>query len=95
MGRQSLLLDLVRAWTQSHSFHTKHFELRCLSVQHMTNSGTVKVRDVSGELNLADHPKGKTWHEIEKLIRGVGGKMTIGRSDGQAASNPRSRTEMW
>ena len=90
---QSMMVDLgvttqVRVWTDSNAAKaiasrrglgkTRHVELRYLWLQEMTKSGRVKMRRIPGEQNLADHlTKGKAWHQIETLIRGVGGIMKM------------------
>ena len=57
---------------------TRHVELKYLWLQEMTKSGRVKMRRILGEQNLADHlTKGKAWHQIEMLTRGVGGIMKV------------------
>ena len=44
----------------------------------MTKTERVKMRRVPGELNFADLlTKGKTWREIDELVRGVGGRMNV------------------
>ena len=91
--KQSMMADLgvttqVRVWTDSNAAKaiasrrglgkTRHVELRYLWLQEMTKSGRVKMRRIPGERNLADHlTKGKAWHQIEMLIRGVGGIMKM------------------
>ena len=41
-------------------------------------SGRVRMRRVPGEHNLADHlTKAKSWHEIDKMIRGVAGRREV------------------
>ena len=93
LGMQSMMADLgvttqVRVWTDSNAAKAiasrrglgkaRHVELRYLWLQEMTKSGRVKMRRIPGEQNLADHlTKGKAWHQIEKLIRGVGGIMKM------------------
>ena len=93
LGMQSMMADLgvttqVRVWTDSNAAKaiasrrglgkTRHVELRYLWLQEMTKSGRVKMRRIPGEQNLADHlTKEKAWHQIEKLIRGVGGIMKM------------------
>ena len=93
LGMQSMMADLgvatqVRVWTDSNAAKaiasrrglgkTRHVELRYLWLQEMTKSGRVKMRRIPGEQNLADHlTKGKAWHQIEMLIRGVGGIMKV------------------
>ena len=93
LGMQSMMADLgvttqVRVWTDSNAAKaiasrrglgkTRHVELRYLWLQEMTKSGRVKMRRIPGEQNLADHlTKGKAWHQIETLIRGVGGIMKM------------------
>ena len=58
---------------------TRHVELRCLWLQEVTKSGRVKMRRMPGGQNLADYlTKGKAWHQIETLMRGVGGIMKMG-----------------
>ena len=52
---------------------TRNIELRLLWVQQKTHSGRVEIRRVPRELNLAHQlTTGKAWHEIQKLVRGVG-----------------------
>ena len=98
LGMQSMMADLgvttqVRVWTDSNAAKaiasrrgfgkTRHVELRYLWLQEMTKSGRVKIRRILGEQNLADHlTKGKAWHQIETLIRGVGGIIKM-RGDGK------------
>ena len=54
---------------------TRHVELMYLWLQE---SGRVKMRRILGKQNLADHlTKGKAWHQIEMLTRGVGGIMKV------------------
>ena len=93
LGMQSMMADLgvttqVRVWTDSNAAKaiasrrglgkTRHVELRYLWLQEKTKSGRVKMRRIPGEQNLADHlTKGKAWHQIEMLIRGVGGIMKM------------------
>ena len=93
LGMQSMMADLgvtthVRIWTDSNAAKaiasrrglgkTRHVELRYLWLQDVTKSGRVKMRRIPGEQNLADHlTKGKAWHQIETLIRGVGGIMKM------------------
>ena len=93
LGMQSMMADLgvttqVRVWTDYNAAKTiasrrgrgktRHVELRYLWLQEMTKSGRVKMRRIPGEHNLADHlTKGKAWHQIETLIRGVGGIMKM------------------
>ena len=50
-----------------------------LTTRHpLHKSGRIKMRRIPGEQNLADHlTKGKAWHQIETLIRGVGGIMKM------------------
>ena len=93
LGMQSKMADLgvtthVRVWTDSNAAKaiasrrglskTRHVELRYLWLQEMTKSGRVKMRRIPGEKNLADHlTKKKAWHQIETLIRRVGGIMKM------------------
>ena len=93
LGMQSMMADLgvttqVRVWTDSNAAKaiasrrglgkTRHVELRYLWLQEMTKSGRVNMRRIPGEQNLADHlAKEKAWHQIEMLIRGVGGIMKM------------------
>ena len=96
---QSMMADLgvttqVRVWPDSNAAKaiasrrglgkTRHVELRYLWLQDVTKSGRAKMRRIPGEQNLADHlTKGKAGHQIETLIRGVGGIMkTSGDSKG-------------
>ena len=85
---QSMMMDLgvrthVRVGTDSNAAKTiasrrglgktRHVELKYLWLQDVTKSGRFKMKRVRGERNLADHlTKGKSWHEINKMIRGVG-----------------------
>ena len=98
LGMQSMMADLgvtthVRIWTDSNAAKaiasrrdlgkTRHVELRYLWLQDVTKSGRVKMRRIPGEQNLADHlTKGKAWHQIETLIRGVGGIMKMSGKGG-------------
>ena len=91
LGMQSMMAGLcvttqVRVWTDSNAAKaiasrrglgkTRLVELRYLWLQEMTKSGRVNMRRIPGEQNLADHlTKGEAWHQIEMLIRGVGGIM--------------------
>ena len=93
LGMQSMMADFglttqVRVWTDSNAAkamasrrglgETRHVELRYLWLQEMTKSGRVKMRRIPGEQHLADHlTKGKAWHQIEMLIRGVAGIMKV------------------
>ena len=93
LGMQSIITDLgvatqVRVWTDSNAAKamasrrglgkTRHVELRCLWPQEVTMSGRVKVRRIPGEQNLTDHlTKKMAWHQIQTLIRGVGGIMKM------------------
>ena len=104
LGAQSLLADLgmqaeVNIWTDSNGARaiagrrglgkTRHVELKYLWVQEMTNSGQVKMRRVPGTLNLADHlTKGKTWREVEQLVKKVGCRM----EGSERAERSRGRT---
>ena len=75
-------LDLLKR-CQGNSVETRsrtdeNVELRYLWVQEVTKSGRVKMRRMPGAQNPADHlTKGKAWHQIETLIRGVGGIMKM------------------
>ena len=102
---QSMMADLgvtthVRIWTDSNAAKaiasrrkTRHVELRYLWLQDVTKSGRVKMRRIPGEQNLADHlPKGKAWHQIETLIRGVGGIIKMS-GDAKEVTNERSGKE--
>ena len=90
---QSMMVDLgfsaqVRFWTDSNAAKakassrglgkTRHVELNYLWLQEVTKSGRVKMRRVPGEQNLT---KGKPWHEIDALIRGVGGFMKMSQDN--------------
>ena len=93
LGMQSMMADLgvtthVRVWTDFNAAKsiasrrglgkTRHVELRYLWLHDVTLSGREKMRRILGEQNLADHlTKSKAWHQIETLIRGVGGIMKI------------------
>ena len=93
LGIQSMMADMgvttqVRVWTDSNAAkaiasrrgldETRHVELKYLWLQEMTKSGTVKMRRIRGEQNLADHlTKEKAWHQVEMVIRGVGGIMKM------------------
>ena len=105
LGMQSMVANLgvttqVRVWTDSNAAkaiasrrglgETRHVDLRYLLLQDMTKSGRVKMRRIRGEQNLADHlTMGKPWHEIEALIRGVGGIMKM--SGNNKGSNARKK----
>ena len=54
------------------------------------DTGRVNMRRASGELNLADDlTKGKTWCEIDWLVRGVGdGKKVIGAASSLSILKP-------
>ena len=82
------VITQVRVWTDTNAAKaiasrrglgkTRHVELRYVWLQEMTKSGRVKMKRIPGEQNLADHlTKGKAWHQIEMLIRGVGGIMKV------------------
>ena len=97
LGMQSMKADLdlsaqVRVWTDSNAAKaiasrrglgkTRHVELKYLWLQEVTKSGRVKMRRVAGEQNLSDHlTKEKPWHEIDALIRGVGGLMNMSQDN--------------
>ena len=50
--------------------------------QEVTKKGKARIKRVPGGQNLPDHlTKGKTWCEINELIRGVGRRMTVSDSD--------------
>ena len=55
------------------------------------------MRRVLGGLNLADHvTKGKTWREIDELMRGVGGRLKViqsGKSVGNDGAGWRGSSE--
>ena len=105
LGMQSMMADLgvtaqVRVWTDSNAAKaiasrrglgkTRHVELRFLWLQEM-----IKMRRIPGEQNLADHlTKGKAWHQIETLIRGVGGIMKMS-GDGKGGEVARRMTSRW
>ena len=108
LGMQSMMADLgvttqVRVWTDSNAAKaiasrrslgkTRHVELRYLWLQEMTKSGRDKMRRIPGERNLADHlTKGEAWHQIEMLIRSVGGLGGIMNVNGDTeGSNERKK----
>ena len=106
LGMQSMMADFgvttqVRVWTESKAAKaiasrrgfgkTRHVDLRYLWLQEMTMSGRVKMRRKIGEQNLADHlTNGKAWHQVEMLIRGVGGIMKV-NGDAERKSNERKK----
>ena len=63
----------------------------------MTKTGRAKIRRVPGTLDLSDHlTKGKTWREIDELVRGVGGIMKViksGKDDGSKGAGWRGISE--
>ena len=88
LGMQPMMSARVRVWTNSNAAKaiasrrglgdTRHTELKFSWLQEMTKSGRVKIKWVPGEQHLADHlKKVKSWCEIDELIRGVGGQMTV------------------
>ena len=107
LGMQSMMADLgvttqVRVWTDSNAAKalasrrglgkTPHVELRYLWLQEMTKSGRVKMRRIPGEQNLADHlMTGKAWHQIEMLIRGVGGIMKVKGNNKESDARKKSQ----
>ena len=57
-------------------------------------SGRVRMRRVPGEHNLADHlMKAKSWHEIEKMIRGVPGRREV--RQGHQRNQPGMKGTIW
>ena len=93
LGMQSMMADLgvtthVRVWTdpkrcQSDSVEKRSRKdstrgIKVFVAAKCDQVGKSKMRRIPGEQNLSDHlTKGKAWHQIETLIRGVGESMKM------------------
>ena len=82
----------VRVWQNSNAARAiasrrglgkaRHVELKFLWLQELPKSGRVNMRRVPREQNLADHlTNGKSWREIDDLIRGVGARMKVSQGN--------------